>query len=68
MLDVVDAIDIKAIIGELDDQTKATYKYLSISGSEYLYLHCPEEIKEAMIDKMVTNDLAESSFAGITTQ
>ena len=68
MLEVVGDIAVRAIIFEMEDRTKATFKYLSISGSEYSYLHCPENIKEAMKGKMVTNDLAESLFAGVTTQ
>eukprot|EP00957_Ditylum_brightwellii_P185647 14134773-Ditylum_brightwellii.AAC.1 len=52
MLEVVGAIAIKAIIVELEDKKRQHIN----------------TIKEAMIDKMVTNDLAENSFAGVTTQ
>eukprot|EP00957_Ditylum_brightwellii_P057620 4369468-Ditylum_brightwellii.AAC.1 len=68
MIEVVGAIAIKAIIVELEDQTMAIHEYMTLSGSEYLYLYCPEEINGAIIRKMATNDLAESLFAGITTQ
>jgi hypothetical protein len=58
-------LGIDAMLCELEDETKATYKYLSVSGSPYSFEHCPEEVKEAM---MAVNDLAESSFAGVTAQ
>ena len=52
----------------MENEKKATYKYLSISGSEFSYKHCPEDVKKPMLGKMASNDLAESSFAGVTTQ
>ena len=39
-----------------------------MSGSPYSFEHCPEEVKEAMMGMMAVNDLAESSFAGVTAQ
>jgi hypothetical protein len=68
MLEKVAAIGIEAFKDEMENEKKASYKYLSISGSEYSYDHCPEEVKEAMLGLMATNDLAESSFAGVTAQ
>ena len=56
------------MIKDLEDKTKAYYKYMSLSGSEYSWEHCPETTKKAMLGKMVTNDLAESSFVGVTFQ
>ena len=50
----------KAFLEELRDPKKATYKYLSSSGSEYSYEHCPEEIKTDMLGKLATNDCDES--------
>ena len=35
MLETLWTIALKAMIKELEDKTKATYKYLSLSGSEY---------------------------------
>ena len=67
-LEEVAKIAIEAMKKELEDPNKATYKYLSISGSAFSYDHCSEEEKEAMLGKMATNDLAESSFAGVTAQ
>ena len=52
----------------MENEKKATYKYLSISGSEYSYEHCPEDVKKSMLGKMASNDLDESSFAGVTAQ
>ena len=68
MLEKVAAIGIQAILDELLDEKKATYKYLSISGTEFSYEHCPDSVKEKMLGKMASNDLAESSFAGLTAQ
>ena len=68
MLEDVALIGIEAIRTELLDQTKATYKYLSISGSHFSFDHCPESTKIAMLGMMATNDYAESSFAGVTAQ
>ena len=68
MLETIGTIEFKATTKELEDKTKATYKYLSISGTEYSWEHCPENINKATLRKMVTNDLAESSFAGVTSQ
>jgi hypothetical protein len=68
MLEEVAAIAIEAIKIELENENKATYKYLSISGTSFSYEHCSEEEKKAMLGKMATNDHAESSFAGVTAQ
>ena len=35
MLETLGMISLKTMIKELEDKTKATYKYLSLSGSEY---------------------------------
>ena len=66
MLEKIAVIGIQVLIGELEDQSKATYKYLSISGSEFSYEHCPDEVKQSMLHTSAANDLAESSFAGVT--
>ena len=68
MLETLALIGTPALIGELIDESKATYKYLSISNSEFSFKHCPEDVKEVMLGKMASNDLAESSFAGVTAQ
>ena len=68
ILEKVGLLGIEALLRELEDETKATYKYLSVSGSPFSYDHCPADIKKAMIGMMAVNDLAESSFAGVTAQ
>jgi len=55
-----------AICTELQDEKKATYKYLSISGSEYSWNHCGEEKKKALLGNTATNNEAESTLGGTT--
>ena len=50
------------------DEKKATYKYLSISGSEFSHENCPDDVKRAMLGQWASNDLAEIPFAGVTAQ
>ena len=45
MLEKLAVIGIQAMIDELEDKTKATYKYLSISGTEFWYKHYPKDVK-----------------------
>ena len=61
-------VSAKAYLDELRNENKASYKYLSSSRSSFSYVHCPDEIKEEMLGKMATNDLAESSFGTVTNQ
>ena len=68
MLETPGKISVKALIKELEDKTKATYKYLSIFGTKYSWDHCTETTKKAMLGKIVTTDLSERSFAGVTSQ
>ena len=68
MLEKQGTIDVKAMVKDLEGKTKATYKYLSISGTDYSWEHCPETTKKAMLGKIVTNNLAEISFSGVTIQ
>lgn len=62
------SIPVEAFLQELRDTKKATHKYLSSSGSPFLYEHCPEGINMDMLGKMATSNCAESSFAGVTNQ
>jgi hypothetical protein len=55
-----------AIYTEPQDKKKATYKYLSISGSEYSWNHCGDEKKKALLGNTATNDKAESTLGGTT--
>ena len=57
-----------AILTELHDKNKATNKYLSSSGSEYSWKHCTEERKLALLGTTATNDIAESTLGGCTSQ
>ena len=68
MLETLGTIVVKAMIKQLVDKTKATYKYLSVSATEYSWEHCPQTKKKSMLGKMLTNNLAESSFTGVTSQ
>ncbi len=67
-LEKVAASAVKAYLCELEDPKKATRKYISAFGSEFSYDHCSNEGKNAMMGKMAVNDLAKSSFAGVTDQ
>ena len=66
MMQTLCTIAVKAMTKELEDKTKATYKYLSISGTEYSWEHCPETTKKAILGKMVTNNLTKRSFTVVT--
>ncbi|KAL7537517.1 hypothetical protein ACHAXR_007880 [Thalassiosira sp. AJA248-18] len=68
MLEILAKIACQAWIDELLDPKEAAFQYLSESKSEYSYEYCPEEMKEALLGAMAVNDLAESSFAGVTAQ
>ena len=68
ILETITTIGIEALIDELLDEKKATYKYLSISGSEFSHEHFPDYVKRVMLGQWASNDLAESSFAGVTAQ
>ena len=68
MLETITTIGIQALIDDLLDEKKATYKYLSISGSEFSHDHFTDDVKRAMLGKWESNGLAESSFAGDTAQ
>jgi hypothetical protein len=55
-----------AICTELQDKKMATYKYLSILGSKYLWNLCGEEKKKPLLGNTATNDDAESTLGGTT--
>ena len=67
-LENIAAIGFAALVVEMENIKKPTYKYLSITGFELSYEHCPEDVKKSMLGKMASNDLAESSFAGVNVQ
>ena len=57
-----------AIPTELHDEKKATNTYLSSSGSEYSWKYCSNERKTALLGTTATNDQAESTLGGCTSQ
>ena len=57
-----------AILTELHDDSKATYKYLSRSKSEYCWKKCSTERKAALLGNTATNDEDESTLGGTTYQ
>ena len=56
-----------SFLQKLWNTNKASYKYLTSSGSLFSFTHSPEEIRKDMIREMATNDIAESSFAGVSS-
>jgi hypothetical protein len=58
----------EALLRELLDEKKATYKYLSLSGSDYSAVHEKYESRQqALLGVTATNDEAESVLGGITS-
>lgn len=55
-------------IRELLDPKKATFQFMSESGSPYCWANRTPELKEALMGRKVVNDLAKSAFAGVTEQ
>jgi hypothetical protein len=60
------SITTSTIIRELLDQNKATYKYLSVSESEFSHRYSTVERKQCLIGIRATNDEAESVLGGAT--
>jgi hypothetical protein len=58
----------QGILDKLHDEKKATWKYLSKSGSPLSYQGCPEEVKEGLRGREATNDRSESALGGMTHQ
>ncbi len=58
----------QGILDKLHDEKKATWKYLSISGSPLSYQGCPEEVKEGLRGHEATNDRSKSALGGTTHQ
>ena len=63
---VIEEVAGSAFICELLDQKKATWKYLSISGSNYCWKNSTAERTAALIGVPATNDEAESVLGGTT--
>ena len=62
------SVGIATLIEKLEDEKKATYKYLSVSRSKFFYNYCPNDTKKEMIGKWASNHLSKSLFAGVTAQ
>jgi hypothetical protein len=56
------------LLQELNDPKKATSDYLTCQGGKYSWGMTTEQEHYTGIGKMATNDMAESSFAGLTQQ
>ena len=52
----------KALLTELHDPKKATFKYLSSSGLDHSWKHTPKEVHEALLGMMAVNDPSERTF------
>ena len=61
-------IGFKSIKGELHNEKKATWRYLSSSGSESSWQHCPNSLKQSTLGLEATNDYAESALGGASQQ
>ena len=55
-------------VKELLDPNKATYPLMSEYGVEYSRDGLSEDLTEALLGFMAMNDIAESSFSGVTSQ
>ena len=60
------AITASTIITELLDKNKSTYKYLSVSESEFPYRYSTVEHMQSLIGIQATNDEAESVLGSAT--
>mmetsp|Transcript_13263 Transcript_13263/g.28670 ORF Transcript_13263/g.28670 Transcript_13263/m.28670 type:complete len:251 (+) Transcript_13263:508-1260(+) len=55
-----------ALLDELHNEAKATWKYLSVSILEYSWAHCPAKVKAALLGLTATIDYCESALGGVT--
>jgi hypothetical protein len=58
----------QGILDELHYQNKATWKYLTISGSPVLYQGCPPNVRNELLGHEAMNDWSESALGGTTHQ
>ena len=56
----------QTILKELRDPNKATHNHLSSAGGIYSWINCTELEKRAGVGVHATNNVAESSFGGLT--
>lgn len=67
-LEEISVVAAKTWVRELLDKKKGTYQFMSDSNSKYCWKNITPELKRAAMGKLAVNDLAESAFAGLTTQ
>jgi hypothetical protein len=58
----------QGILDELHNETKATWKYLSVLGSPKSYQGCSADVKENLKGREATNDRSKSALGGTTHQ
>jgi hypothetical protein len=58
----------QGILDELHDQKKASWKYLSILGSNFSYQGCPPNVRNELLGRDATNDRSESTLGRTTHQ
>ena len=68
MLEDLGVVAATCWVQQLLEPKKSTYPLMSESGAEYSWDGSPDELKGALIGFMAVNDIAESSFAGVTSQ
>ena len=66
MMEQLVAVASQEWIDELVESTKGTWIFISDAKGEYSYEHSSAELKKALLGMVAVNDLAESSFAGVT--
>ena len=66
MLEKLALVAANAWVSELVDESKATSLFMSYLKGEMSWDICSDEVKQALLGEMAVNDLAESSFAGVT--
>ena len=68
MLEDLRVVAVTRWIQYLLDPNKAPYPLMSESGEEYSWDLLLNNLKEVLLGFMAVNNLAESSFAGVTAQ
>ena len=66
MLNKLADVGVTVPIDQLENKNKATYKFLSISGTQFSYEHFLDDTKRVILGKMAPRNPVESLFAGVT--
>ena len=64
----ITGIGCAAVVKEIDDEKKTTYKYSKASKSEFSWAYYPAQSRKDMLQCKATNDDAESALGGTTHQ